>query len=567
MIELIRGLGRVRRLAPAAAILLVMANAPALLAQEVRGTVRDSASRQPLPNTVVLVLDPSGRPAARGTTDQQGHFRLVPWGGRPTPKAARTASALRLRVLRMGFRPHEVPLATVAGGTAVDIALVSFPINLEEVQVIAAPSCPQRPDRPAALALLRQVRLALYANVVARSQNSATITRLLYARRFDAESGRITGQTVRTSVTSATGEPFDAARSASAFDREGFRDDGVGVASEVAPDAESLINEEFTENHCFRIMPPDRTRPRQVALGFEPAAREDTGHIDIVGTLWVDTLSRVLRDLTFRYVGLDRQTSALGPEGRLSFRELPNGVVLVDRWSLRLASAGGDGPADRAGEGTSNVARSTAHEIGGEIGSASWPDGFTWSPPLGALRLRVVDGRGRPVPSSTVQLVGADNPSRMEGDGTFVVTGLLPGPYAVSLRDPRLAELDVPSTTTFRFYAARDSTIDARVRVETADDYAVKRCGADARPGKATLLGRVVSADGRPMSEARWSIRDEFGTALVEGGRVDADGLFHWCQLTVSKPVTIDVWRGDRRASTSRLVTDELTTLRMVLSP
>jgi hypothetical protein len=104
------------------------------------------------------------------------------------------------------------------------------------------------------------------------------------------------------------------------------------------------------------------------------------------------------------------------------------------------------------------------------------------------------------------------------------------------------------------------------VQVETADDFAAKRCGADGRgSGKASLLARVVGADGRPVGDARWSVRDEFGSPLVEGGRVDADGLFQWCQAPVNKRITIDVWREDRRTSTSRLVSDALTTMRFEL--
>ena len=94
----------------------------------------------------------------------------------------------------------------------------------------------------------------------------------------------------------------------------------------------------------------------------------------------------------------------------------------------------------------------------------------------------------------------------------------------------------------------RDSTIDARVVVESADDYVMKRCGYDAGlAGRARLLGRVMTADGQPASEARWTMRDEFGTVLVESGRVDGDGFFHSCQLPMNKSVTIDVWQGDRR--------------------
>jgi hypothetical protein len=143
---------------------------------------------------------------------------------------------------------------------------------------------------------------------------------------------------------------------------------------------------------------------------------------------------------------------------------------------------------------------------------------------------------------------------------------LLPGPYTASVRDPRLAALDLPSEASTRFSARRDSTVDARLVVETADAFVGKRCGRQSHPaGEAWLVGRVVTSDGRPVSAARWTMRDEFGSVLVEGGRVDADGVFQWCQLPLDKRVTIDVWRDDRRTSASRALTDPLNALRFVL--
>ncbi|MDB4884218.1 MAG: hypothetical protein JWL95_2984 [Gemmatimonadetes bacterium] len=553
--------------------LALTAHPRSLLAQQVFGIVRDSASQLPLPNTVVLVLDPSGRLAARSTTDQLGRFRLAPTVGKSAGRSpVRSIDKLHLRILRMGFRPHEISLAGAATRSALDISLVSFPVMLEELHVTSAPSCPKRPDRAAALELLQQVRTALFATVLARSRNSATMTRLLYQRRLDGASGRILSQSVRTRITSATSEPFSAARSASAFVREGFREDSTGFHAYVGPDAETLVDDAFAESYCFRLMAPDRGRPRQVGLGFEPATRDDTGHIDIVGTLWVDTLSRVLRDLTFRYVGLDRETSALNPEGRLSFRELANGVVLIDQWSIRLNGEGGGAgsptPGSEADGMSTGASRSHAQEIGGEIARAAWPDGYSWKPPLATIRLHAVDRQGRPAVASVVQLVDTDYQTTTDSTGFLLLTDLLPGPYTATIRDPRLAALEVPSASSTRLSAVRDSTIDARLEVETAEGFASKRCGRDSRPtGDAWVLGRVITPDGRPVKDARWSIRDEFGTALVEGGRVDDDGVFHWCQLHANARIAIEVWRDDRRVNENRVVTDRLTTLRFVMPP
>lgn len=522
-------------------------HAPALGAQVLSGTVRDSASQQPVPNTRVLTLDPAGRSTASVTTDQQGRFRISPW----TSRAAARAGTVRLRVLRMGFRPREVEVARSAAGATFDVSIVPFPIVLEEFQVVA-PSCPKRADRAASLALLQQVRMALFATVLARSQSSATMTRLLYDRRVD-RTGRIVSQAVHTKVTSATREPFTAARSASTFNRQGFVRDASGAHTYIGPDAETLIDDAFASRYCVKLANVSRGQPNVVGLGFEPVDREE-GRIDIVGTVWIDTLSRVLQDLTFKYVGLDRETAALAPEGRLSFRELPNGVVIIDQWSLRLAG-------DRARDDGATP------EIGGEIARASWPDGSSWHATLGAARLHVVDSQGRPATAASVELLGTDYEPKIDAEGILQLNDLLPGPYTANVRDPRLVALGVPArTATLHFVAARDSTKEALLEVETADDVVRRRCGAEVPSGqRGWLLGRVVTADGQPVRDARWSIRDEFGTAMVEDGKVDADGLFQWCKLPMGSRVNIDVWRESRRTSASRIVTEPVTTLHFVL--
>ena len=558
---------RERRRVLHAVVLLLIAitmNARVLRAQRVSGTVRDSASQLPLPGAVVLLLDPTGKAAARSTTDQSGHFKLF-------PPARRTPAKLRVRVLRMGFRPHELALTDPVA--AIEISLVSFPIVLDELHVSVPPSCPKRPDRAGALAVLQQVRTALYATVLARTQNAATMTRLLYARHFDGESDRIASQTVRTRVTSGTDERFTPARTAAAFNRLGFVEDTSGSHTYLGPEAGNLIDEQFAESYCFQFVAAEDSRPLQVGLHFEPAERADDdaeNRIDMRGTLWVDTVSRTLKDLTFRYVGLDRETSALGPQGRLSFRELPNGVVIVDRWSLRLLGQRGvESGVTRLRSGdvlATGASRPRAQEIGGEIARASWPDGYSWHAPLGRVRVRVVDRAGHPAASSPVRLLDTDVHATTDLSGMVELADLLPGPYMASVRDSRLAALELPLKNATRFIVTRDSTIETRIEVESAESVLGHRCAQEGSvPGRGWLLGRAVAADGRPVPDARWTMRDEFGSAMVEGGRVDGDGLFHWCQLPLNRRVTMEVWREDRRVTATQFVTDRLTTLRFVL--
>src|SRR5918911_767707 len=128
-----------RHLTGAALLLLLVGGArPARLdAQERRGTVRDSASGQPVPAAVVLLLDSLGRTVGRSTTNERGQFRITGSG-----------EARALRVLRLGFRPRETRLANVAGaGAPVEVRIVPIPVLLGQVRVTAPASCPRRADR------------------------------------------------------------------------------------------------------------------------------------------------------------------------------------------------------------------------------------------------------------------------------------------------------------------------------------------------------------------------------------------------------------------------------------
>ena len=539
-------------------VLLLVAHATLVSAQQLRGTVRDSARGEPVAGAVIVILDALGKSIARTTTDPQGAYRVTS-----------AIYARRMRVLRIGFRPQERAL-TNADAT-IDIALVSIPLLLGEVHVTAASHCAPRKDRAAALSLLEQVRAGLLSTVVARSQNSATMTLLLYERRFDGGSDRVVSQTVRKNTNVSATEPFVASRNAAMFVRDGFREESGGGFTFYGPDAETLIDEAFASGYCFHIMDAERSRQNQVGLGFEAAEQKD-GKIDIAGALWVDTLSRTLHDMEFRYVGLERALSALKPGGQMHFEHVANGVSLIDRWALRLVSGreeyGGTALSSSGQVSGGRVSRLYAQEAGGEIARATWPNGAAFAAPLGTLRLRAVNKRGQPAPAGTmVQLVGTDYQATADSTGTLEIPDLLPGPYTISIIDQTLAAFGVPLVTNTRFVAQRDSRVDLRLEVETAEDFVAKRCDRDQRiTGAAYILGRVMS-NGQPVKEAHWTIRDPFGAVLVEGGQVGEDGLFQWCQFQFSKRVEIEVWQGERRAKQMHVLTEKLAMFLFELPP
>src|SRR5689334_11258010 len=153
-------------------------------AQDLRGTVRDSASNQPIPAAVLMLLDASGATLGRNITNERGEFRI-----------ALSAGIARIRVVRIGFRPREVPVpATTGGVTTLDIIMRSLPTLLEPVQVSAGATCPRRSDDARTYALLEQVRAGLLSIVVARDANPGALVLLAFERLMDGSSDRISSQ-------------------------------------------------------------------------------------------------------------------------------------------------------------------------------------------------------------------------------------------------------------------------------------------------------------------------------------------------------------------------------------
>lgn len=559
----------------------------ALTAQQptLRGTVRDSVTQRALPGAVVLLLDAAGLTLHRNITDGTGRYAV------PLAQGAR-----RLRVQRIGFRPQTVALPAEGLNTpTLDVSLMALPQFLERREVIAS-GCPRRSDTGLAIALLEQAREGLLAMVVAREENPATLTRVTFERRLDGDD-RFDSQLVRLDSTDRSSRSFQSAHSAADFAERGFMESDETGNTLHAPDADVLLDDRFVGAYCFQLARAERARPNELGLRFEPARRE-RGRVDIDGILWVDTLARAIRGIEFKYVGLDPQVERLIPGGRVSFREMPNGMILVDRWHLRLVgsslafatprrvaapmsrpriptSIGGGGgsstrPGDRAvGGGGGGVvggvsggggSRAQARvdffvkENGGEVAVARWGDGDSWRAPLGALRLSARDASGAPAAGVRLRLEGTDYAGTTDSAGSLYLLNLLPGPYRVAAEDARLSEIGLNIPTTGKFEAVRDSTAQLAVNVQTAAEYVSSRCGAGRRALRGDAIpfiaGRIVTSDGLPLGgRPQVNVRRE----LVPGQwqRVNAnfrpgtDGLFFICsdQLRVNTHARIELVR------------------------
>ena len=521
-------------------LLLVVLAATEARAQTLRGTVRDSSSGVPIPGAVVTLLDSAAGVAARTTTDEGGQFRAVLIGN----------GVRAVHVVRLGFRPRTVTLPAAREDVIrLDISMTSIPMSMQSVNVTAGPGCPHRPDRAQAAAVLEQVRAGLLATVVARSDKPAHMTRLRATRFWDMVSNQVVHQRVRIDSSGTPFGSFGAARSAADFVRLGFRADSAGLERYFGPDAEVLLDDRFTSAYCFHLVTAQAGRPNQIGLGFRPPNRRN-GRIDVDGAIWIDTITRALVDIEYRYLGTDPRGDSFRPGGQISFRTMPNGVVVIDRWSIRLVS----GQGAEAAAGTALANRSFYGIEGvGELARATWTDGYTWLGPLGTLHLRVVRSDGRPVPGAVVRLMDTDYQATTDLNGDLRITDLIPGRYVVTRVDPELIAIGVPVDTLIVFAAGRGRTLITRIKVPEIRDYVGDRCGdddivarlTDARwATRASLYGRVTSPDGQALPIARWSLwigKVPNLRRVVNDAGVGDNGIFHYCALRLGDSVVVEV--------------------------
>ncbi len=522
-------------------------------AQQLRGTVRDSATGRPIIGAVVIATDSAGSQLARAIAGPDGTYRLTP-----------RARATRIQAVRIGFRPRTFEVPAALGDATVDITLAAIPTLLEQVHVVAdKAACPPRADADAAAALYEQARAALLATVVAREANPAMVTRLAFDRTLDANGVRPLSQTVRMETADRATVSFNAVQDAADLARRGFARDSAGHRTFLGPDADVLLDDSFAAAYCFRLAPPDRTQPSLVGLAFTPAVRA-SDRVDIDGTLWIDSVARRLHHTEFRYLNLDELSTGFNAGGTVSFREVAPDIVLIDRWTLRLVGAADSG-ATRLYE---------VHEVGGELAAARWQDGRTWSAPLGTAHIVAHGAGGAPPPVGTVLgLVGTDYRATTDANGRATFTDLIPGPYAVMAVDQRLADLGLTIPTGASFVSTRTSTALLGATVPTAAEFVATLCGVTGRVSHdgPWLVGRVGTADGHAASGARWRVArasDAGWVTVVDGGTTGSSGLFTLCRnLALGQTIQVSAGRpGEAPAVAVRRITDTLTVLPLVIA-
>jgi len=510
-------------------------------AQDLRGTVRDSATQAPLSGVVITLLGENGGVVSRAISNENGLYRAFP-----------TTGARSVSLLRIGFRPRTV---SYDGAARLDLAMTPIPPLLEPVTVRGGTNCPARSDRLQALSLLQQARAGLLATVTARQTNRAALVRLRYVRHYDARGREIVQQHVAVDSAGELSESFGAVRTGAQFVAEGFTGKLVaGNPVHYGPDAETLLDDDFAAGYCFHISDSESARPTEIGLGFRPSSRKN-GRVDVQGTLWIDTVSKSLRDIVFEYIGDYRPVGAPQTGGHIEFRQMGNGIVIIDRWSLRMFESRPDTTRDARGDAMVREVYNI-QDAGGEVASATWRDGFSWEASLGSLRGLAVDHRNEIARQVVVRLRDTDYLASPNARGVFEIPHLLPGPYVAVVTDSALQRLGIMLPTSLTFTAVRDSVVERSVALPRREEYVMESClravNSDTKPNPLGI--RVVDSFGKAVASATIDITRNDGSVnqeVRESLDTDDRGLATSCLIYhEGDELQITVTRGSERPYT-----------------
>jgi hypothetical protein len=512
--------------------------------QTLRGVIVDSTSARRIAGVVVTLFDSAGNIQSRSIASATGHF-AIPF-----------LASSRLRLVRIGYRPLERRLGPDAARDSLRLAMIPIPVRISAVRVSGRSLCPGDVNRGDALAMWEQARSALLATIVARETRPAAAKSLLYERHVDPSS-EATHQSVRVRLGSTT-QPFVASKSAATFAEVGYvsdGDDGGRVFS--APDADILLDEAFASSHCFKLVRGGGGRRTQIGLAFEPLRDRGT-KVDVAGTLWLDSSATQLRDLEFRYQGLDRASERIRPGGKLAFETMANGIVYVTSWSIRvpvLAQRRSRTQASLRGRIREvDLFVTQVKEVGGEIASATWSDGTAWRQALTRLS-GTVETRGarEPVRGAHVLLENTDYRTRTDSAGRFELLDVLPGAYTMVVRDTALATFLPVRNLEQEVKVERGRDQQLTFTLNGVMELAAARCANAREPVRPVFVGRLRLPTGErpPIAQLRaiWAVEDSVRAHDPRTGymaQLGTDGAFTLCNVPDVARVTFSVHMGTK---------------------
>jgi hypothetical protein len=410
--------------------------------------------------------------------------------------------------------------------------------------------------------LWEQARTALLAAAITLEQRDYRFAKLQHLRVYDMKEGALRDIALREIETRGTA-PWTSLPAEQLREKGYATEDDSGMTF-FAPDINVLLSPYFTEAHCFRLTRADAPAswPGAVGLDFESAGRPP--HVEIRGTLWLDTTSMELRSLEFTFVNLPISAPDTLLGGRIDFARLATGGWIIPSWSIRMPTPirpvvrGRFGARTVASRGRWRLTADLVRVAGGELRAVRRGDGtdsVLWKRPTGRVLARAVtrtDTGLVAAPGVLVRLSGSPYGGYTAMDGSMRFEGVLPGTYLFEATTPLHDLIEATGERTLVSVRA-DTVVEARVTLTPLADAAAAVC-ADQRPGRdeSVVAGHVTLGENEsPMPKVRVTLEWPGGEAEAETRN---DGYYRACGVARGKLILV-------RASAERYMVTQTVTL------
>ena len=295
-------------------------------AQDIQIEVVEAATGKPVVGASVSLFDSAGTiPLLGGFSDQNGRIDL----------RAPVRGPYRVRADKVGYDSWLSVQLAIGGRTVLVRAGLIPTRNPATVVMRNENACQQMVGPGTAVGdLWTELKKALTASAITESQGLVPLDVDLYERVLDRNGAVVSERTeqrnkiARRPVLGISWNQVDTTR----------RNDASGVDVFRAPDAATIVSDQFVKSHCFTAIRGYGAETGLTGLEFKPA--RVGGLPELTGVLWLDPKTNSLRALNFDYVNLPIPLRVARTSGRLEFDQLPSGQWIVPRWYIRMPRLG-----------------------------------------------------------------------------------------------------------------------------------------------------------------------------------------------------------------------------------
>lgn len=523
------------------------------VAQTVVVRVLDAESSMPVFGALTYLVDASGQTAMNALSDERGRALFL----------GITGGTYRVRVEMIGMATAETELFEIVAGTTIsqDIRLDPSAIELEGLEVeLESGRCEIRGGGEGLLVaeVWDEARKALSAAAFTDQLGTYRYETMTFERHIDRDTKVILREEQSRREGYMT-TPFES-RPAEELQSDGFVRLNGADNLYFAPDASVLLSDPFLDTHCFRLVEQSEEEEARaeleglLGLGFEPTG-EETGIVDIEGTIWVDRETAELRWLEYRYKYLPDELSYPEVGGRVDFRRMPDGTWIVPEWWIQMPVLALR--TDLSGRFIRRIER--FHQTGGIVLEVREAGGRSLGQrtQTGGVEGMVIDSVGVPVRGVRVGVAGSNQEVYTNAEGRFSITGLTEGRYQIRFIDPGLEAYGfVPEPVTRDVIRGELGYFD--FHLPSIGDVLFEACRDEAVPDASVVLaGMVKDERGRAIPNARvhlrWSrfdvasARPTVDNTDIEATADDA-GFYRFCGVPSGRLLTVRALVGDNES-------------------